>query len=88
MLPSAQGLSEQPFRPLPGGSLRKFPRRLGQFPLSFSAEPRRVPAPSARSLSAACAALPVEGRWVRGEERAASTGPEVSRKSRRRPGTP
>jgi len=27
--------SERPFRSRPDGSLRKFPRRLGQFPLSF-----------------------------------------------------
>jgi hypothetical protein len=36
-------LSERPFRPLPGGILRKFPRGLGQFPLSFLAKPRWVP---------------------------------------------
>jgi hypothetical protein len=32
-------------RSLPGGILRKLPRRLGQFPRSILAEPRRVPAP-------------------------------------------
>ena len=36
-------LPERPFRTLSGGNLRKFPRRLGQFPLSFPAESRWVP---------------------------------------------
>jgi len=41
--PSLPRLSERPFRPLPGGSLRKFPRRLGQFPRSFPAKARWGP---------------------------------------------
>jgi hypothetical protein len=48
----AQPLPRLPERPVRGplsGSLRKFPRRLGQFPLSFTADPRRVPAPPAMS---------------------------------------
>ena len=44
-------LSERPFRTQPGGNLRKFPRGLGQFPLSFQAESRWVPAPSAMAQS-------------------------------------
>ncbi|MDE3242055.1 MAG: hypothetical protein KGO52_04955 [Nitrospirota bacterium] len=36
-------LSERPFWPLPGGNLRKFPRGLGQFPLSFLAKAQWVP---------------------------------------------
>ena len=36
-------LPQRPFRTLPGGTLRKFPRRLGQFPFSFLAESRWVP---------------------------------------------
>jgi hypothetical protein len=39
-------LSARPFRIQPGGSRRKFPRGLGQFPLSFLAESRWDPAPS------------------------------------------
>ncbi len=38
-----QRLPERPFRTLPGGSLRKFPRGLSQFPLSFLAKSRRAP---------------------------------------------
>ena len=33
--PSLQRLPERPFRTVPGGILRKFLRRLSQFPLSF-----------------------------------------------------
>ena len=36
-------LSERPFRKLPKGILRKFLRGLSQFPLSSSANSRRVP---------------------------------------------
>jgi hypothetical protein len=32
--------SERPFRSRPDGSLQKFPRRLGQFPLSFPVDSR------------------------------------------------
>ena len=46
----ASHLPERPVRVLPSGSLRKFSRGLGQFPLSFSAEPRRGPAPPVKSL--------------------------------------
>jgi hypothetical protein len=42
---SLDGLTERPFRTLPGGLLRKFPRGLGQFPPSFQAESRWDPAP-------------------------------------------
>jgi hypothetical protein len=38
-----QRLPERPFRTLPGGSLRKFLRRLSQFPLSFLAKSRWAP---------------------------------------------
>lgn len=61
----AQPLSHLPERPVrapPSGTLQKFPRRLGQFPLSFLAEPRRVPAPpvmSALSLGTA----PQKAEW-------------------------
>ena len=41
---SRSHLSERPYRTQPGGSLRKFPRGLGQFPLSFLAESRWGPA--------------------------------------------
>ena len=37
-----QRLPERPFRTLPGGILRKFLRRLSQFPLSFLAKSRWV----------------------------------------------
>ena len=37
-------LCERPFRPAPGGILWEFPRGLGQFPSSFPAQARRVPA--------------------------------------------
>ena len=40
--------SERPFRSRSDGSLRKFPRRLGQFPLSFPVDSRWGPALSAR----------------------------------------
>ena len=40
---------DRPSRTLPGGSLRKFPRGLGQFSLSFPAESRRDPALPMRS---------------------------------------
>ncbi len=38
-------LSERPIRAPLSGSLRKFPRGLSQFPLSFLADHRWVPAP-------------------------------------------
>ena len=42
-----QRLPERPFRTLPGGILRKFLRRLSQFPLSFLAQSRWAPVPPA-----------------------------------------
>ena len=43
-------LPERPYRTQPGGSLQKFPRGLGQFPLSFLAESRWGPAPPVKLL--------------------------------------
>jgi hypothetical protein len=55
MEPGSEGsrlrLSERPFQTQPGGNLRKFLRRLSQFPLSFLAESRWVPAPSVMAQS-------------------------------------
>ena len=48
-----QRLPERPFRTLPGGSLRKFLRRLSQFPLSFLAQSRWVPRSSGELRSRA-----------------------------------
>jgi hypothetical protein len=48
-----QRLPERPFRTLPGGILRKFPRRLGQFPLSFLAKSRWAPRSSGELRSRA-----------------------------------
>ena len=50
-------LSERPFRTQPGGNLRKFPRGLGQFPLSFPPESRWGPAPSMKLLRSLAAGL-------------------------------
>mgnify|MGYP003694315821 CR=1 FL=1 len=43
-------LSERPFRNLPNGILRKFLRGLSQFPLSSSANSRRVPRSFGKTL--------------------------------------
>ena len=53
--------SERPFRSRPDGSLRKFPRRLGQFPLSFPVDSRWGPALSA--MEAHCPRIPRLVEW-------------------------
>ena len=52
--PPLHRLPERPFRTLPGGILRKFFRRLSQFPLSFLAKSRRAPRSSGELRSRAC----------------------------------
>ena len=52
--PSLQRLPERPFRTVPGGSLRKFHRRLSQFPLSFLAQSRWAPRSSGELRSGLC----------------------------------
>ena len=49
-----QRLLERPYRTLPGGILRKFLRRLSQFPLSFPAKSRWAPRSSGELRSKAC----------------------------------
>jgi hypothetical protein len=49
-----QRLPERPFRTLPGGILRKFLRRLSQFPLSLLAKSRWAPRSSGELRSRAC----------------------------------
>ena len=57
--------SERPFRSRPEGSLRKFPRRLGQFPLSFPVDSRWGPALSA--METLVYAFPAGWNGERGE---------------------
>jgi hypothetical protein len=67
-------LPERPFRTQPGGNLRKFPRGLGQFPLSSPAESRWGPAPPMKLL---CSLTGDQGTgwavlaWVNGASRRA-----------------
>jgi len=72
-------LSERPFRTLPGGILRKFPRRLGQFPLSFPAESRWVP----RSFGEVATSLPSLER-VGGDRPLTGLSPLGIKRTRRR----
>ena len=59
---TAPHLPERPVRAPPSGNLRKFPRGLSQFPLSFSAESRRVLAPPVKSALSLGAALSAESK--------------------------
>jgi len=72
-------LPQRPFRTLPGGTLRKFPRGLGQFPFSFLAESRWVPRFSGE-VAPAC--RPSAETWrVRSERPLGWSWPQLAERS-------